>query len=70
MDRKTFVNQELSKILRITKPHLVKCEYLENNAYGEICRVHCENGYTYDICIEANSLSAIVCDVFNKMICK
>jgi hypothetical protein len=66
MDRKIFVEQELSRILKIAKPNLVKCEYVENE-YGEICRIHCENGYTYDVCIECNSLSAIVYDVFNKM---
>jgi hypothetical protein len=70
MDRKQFVEEELSRILKIAKPNLVKCEYAKNEFDEEICIVHCENGYTYDICIECNSLSAIVYDVFNKMMYK
>jgi hypothetical protein len=70
MEKKLFVEQELSRILSIAKPNFVKCEYVKDDIYGEICRIHCENGYTYDVCIEANSLSAIVYDVFNKMMYK
>lgn len=70
MERKEFVEIELSRILRICKPNLVKCEYIQDPMYGELCKVHCENGYTYNICIEANSLSAIVYDVFKQMMYK
>lgn len=70
MDRKQFVEEELSRILRIAKPNLVRCEYVVDKVNGEIVYVHCENGYRYKICIEANSLAAIVCDVFNKMVYK
>ncbi len=70
MDRKQFVETELSRILKISKPNLVKCEYAHNSYGDEICKVHCENGYMYDIVIEANSLAAIVYDVFRQMMYK
>lgn len=70
MERKKFVEEKLSEILRISKPNLVKCEYLHDSFGEEICRVHCENSYTYDVCITANSLSAIVYDVFKQMMYK
>ena len=69
MDRKEFVEQTLSEILRMAKPNLVRCEHLEKDE-DEFCRVHCENGCSYDINISYDSLAAIVLDVFNKMINK
>jgi hypothetical protein len=71
MDRKQFVEQELSRILKISKPNLVKCEYLQNEGINsETCRIHCKNGYIYDVSIGADSLCAIVYDVFKRMIYK
>lgn len=67
MDRKLFIEIELSRILNIAKPSLVKCEYLDEEN-GEVCRVHCKNGHTYDIRVEANSLAAIVYDVSKIML--
>ena len=77
-ERADFVKQ-CGELLRIAKPNLVKCELklgkdIKGNIHGvpllpdsEYVVVTAENGYTYNICVEANSLSAIAYDVFNQM---
>jgi hypothetical protein len=68
MDRKQFVEQEVGRILTITKPNLVRCEYINEGI--EVCRVHCENGHMYNVHIGGDSLSAIVYDVFKAVMYK
>lgn len=68
MSRKEFVEIELTRILNIAKPNLIKCEHIViDNDEGEICKVHCENGYNYKIDITGDSLAAIVLDIFEAM---
>ena len=75
--RKTFV-VKCGELLREAKPHLIRCElvwgkdippnplqyYVPNEEY---VLVTCENGYTYKLPIEGNSLCAIAAEVFVKM---
>jgi hypothetical protein len=77
-ERIAFVN-ELGELLRKAKPHLVKCELKlgsEIAVSAFMPRVHpaheyvvvtTENGYTYNICVEANNLAAIALDIFKAM---
>lgn len=69
MDKKSFIESELSRLLAIAKPNLVSCTY-EKELNEEYVVVHCDSGYIYKICISANSLAAIVCEVFTKMMYK
>ena len=78
-ERIKFVEQ-CGELLRISKPHLVKCELflgkdipytlpvgvsvLPNDEYAVVTA---ENNYHYAISIEASSLHGIACDIFNAM---
>ena len=71
--------QRCGELLRIAKPHLVSCELmlgkdipLKPCAHGyaseeEYVVVTCDNGYSYKICVEANSLAAIAGAIFSSM---
>lgn len=66
---KTELMNQMSILLQMVKPHLIKCEYVKpdleyDDAY---VIVTCENGHQYKIDVTANSDIAIVNDVFSKM---
>ena len=71
--------RKCGELLRIAKPHLVSCELKlgkdvlkkphepEHAPDEEYVVVTCGNGYTYKICVEANSLTAIAAIIFTSM---
>jgi hypothetical protein len=71
--------QKCGELLRIAKPHLLNCKlklgkditksphepgFMPNEEYVVVT---CDNGYTYKILVEANSLSAIAKAIFSDM---
>lgn len=70
MNKKDFVENELSSLVRKAKSHLVRCEYIVEDVHDEYVIVHCENGYKYKICVTANSLIGIAEAVVTFVICK
>jgi hypothetical protein len=80
-DRKHFV-ERCGELLRIAKPHLISCElvygkdifvneikkqyerYVPNDEYVVVT---CENGYSYKLPVEGNSLIAIANEIFGSM---
>lgn len=79
MDRAEFI-RECGRLLTIAKPHLVQTEYemgheILNRKNGKVrvfpdaeyAVVTCANGCEYYIDITADSLAAIVIDIFTKM---
>lgn len=62
--KKEFV-EKLSEIISSSKPNLVKTEYFYDNDGDETVVVTCDNGYTYTIDVTADSLAAIVTDVYS-----
>ena len=78
MTTKEEIVADCERLLRKTKPHLVKCELkygrdlpekpFERYHPEEQCiEITCENGYTYVLPIEANSHHAIVVEIFKSM---
>lgn len=82
---KTELMNQMSILLKMVKPNLVKCEivkgkdihvsdlmkdYERYNPDDDIVVVTCENGYTYKINVTCNSDISIVTEVFNKMVYK
>ena len=77
-NRVDFV-KKCGELLNIAKPHLINCELklgkdIKTNPFEtafaldeEYVVVLCDNGYTYKICVEANSLIAIATAIFNGM---
>jgi hypothetical protein len=76
-ERMEFVTK-CGELLRMAKPHLVSCELklgkdippslnLTLVPEDEYVVVTCDNGYSYKICVDGNSLSAIASDIFSKM---
>jgi hypothetical protein len=77
-NRSEFVHK-CGEVLKEAKPHLVSCELkygkdIKKTVVGErllpdeeYVIITCENSATYNVCVEANSLIAIACDIFNKM---
>lgn len=71
--------QKCGELLHIAKPNLISCELklgrdIPKKAYeplyvpdDEYVVVTCENGCTYKICVEANSLNAIAAAIFTSM---
>ena len=71
--------QKCGELLHIAKPNLISCELklgrdipVKSFETGyapdeEYVVVTCENGYTYKICVEANSLAAIAAVIFANM---
>jgi len=71
--------QKCGELLRIAKPNLISCELklgkdIPHKAYepcyapdDEYVVVTCENGHTYKVCVEANSLNAIAVAIFTSM---
>jgi hypothetical protein len=74
--------KKCGEILKIAKPHLVRCELklgkdIEDvqakrghpalHPEEEYVVVTCENGCTYNICVAANSLCAIASAIFSQM---
>ena len=74
--------RKCGELLCIAKPHLLKCELklgkeITDHVFrrgihplDEYVVVTCKNGHTYNIPIEANSLSAIAYDIFKEMMHK
>ena len=77
--------KKCGELLNIAKPNLVSCELKLGKdiidipaKFGhptiapdeEYVVVTCENGYTYNLCVEMNSLCAIASEVFSKMLHK
>jgi len=80
MDKQDFADK-CGELLTMAKPHLVKCEYRLGKDIlptqfrqvpddGEYVVVTCENGYQYYISVTADSLSAIMIDIFTAMMNK
>jgi len=77
VSRAEFV-RKLGELLNMAKPNLVSCELKQGKDISdewetfvpedEYVVVTCENGCTYKICVEANSLCGIANDVFSKML--
>lgn len=72
--RKMFV-EKLGELIAIAKPNLVRCEHIKVNEddvddQDEMVRVHCENGFYYDIDITADSEMAIISDVSKRIMYK
>ena len=77
MTRQEFV-KECGKLLNIAKPSLLSCElvlgrdmpkraathYIKEDEYVLIT---CENGYTYGLPVDGNSLVAIAEEIFSSM---
>ena len=72
--------QKCGEVLHIAKPNLIRCELklgkdITKKAHDETnyapddeyVVVTCENGFTYKICVEANSLNAIASAIFTSM---
>lgn len=80
-----FVAQ-MGDLLHAAKPNLVKCELFTGGTvplsdieiahgvrydpHAAVVLVTCENGYTYKVDVTADSLGAIVLDVFKAMVYK
>ena len=77
--RKAFV-QKCGKLLKEAKPHLISCElklgkdiasnfeaYVQDDVY---VLATCENGYSYKLPVEGNSLCEIAYTIFSKMLHK
>lgn len=62
--KKEFV-EKLSEIIRDSNPNLVVTEYFCNDYGDETVVVTCDNGYSYTINVTADSLAAIVTDVYS-----
>ena len=77
--------RKCGELLRMAKPHLISCEMklgkdIEDKyaKFGHPCIipedeyvvVTCENGFTYNLCVEGNSLCAIAEEIFSKMVHK
>ena len=74
--------KKCGELLYIAKPNLLNCELKlgkdipvkpYERDYGpddEYVVVTCDNGYTYQICVEANSLIAIATAIFTSMVHK
>lgn len=81
MDKREFV-EKCGELLNIAKPYLVSCKLVKGSEIkvSELMKqyerympdddyvlVSCENGHTYKICVEANSLAAIAEEIFRSM---
>lgn len=81
MNKAKFV-EKCGELLNIAKPHLVSCKLVKGSEIkvSELMKQHerympdddyvlvsCENGHTYKICVEANSLAAIAEEIFRSM---
>ena len=62
---KEFV-EKLGELLTMAKPHLVKCELIEDDCDKYVV-VTCETGYQYKIDVTANSAAATAAAVFHQM---
>ena len=79
--RAEFV-QRCGELLRTAKPHLVSCELILGKDVGEsqllnsyapddeYVVVTCENGGTYKLPVEGNSLCGMANAIFSKMLFK
>ena len=80
-ERIDFVRR-CGELLNTAKPHLLSCELklgkdIENKhtklgspsivSEDEYVVVTCDNSYTYNLCVESNSLCAIASEIFSKM---
>ena len=80
-ERINFVKR-CGELLHTAKPNLISCELklgkdIENKheklgypsivPKDEYVVVTCANGYTYNLCVEGNSLCAIALEIFSKM---
>jgi len=71
--------RKCGEVLRIAKPHLTSCELKLGkdirlgvgqppvHPEDEYVVVTCDNGYSYNILVEANSLGAIASAIFSQM---
>lgn len=74
--------KKCSEVLSMAKPHLVSCELKLGKDINDaparkfhsplhpeelFVVVTCDNGYKYNICVEANSLCAIASAIFSQM---
>jgi hypothetical protein len=69
--------QKCGELLRTAKPSLISCELklgksIKSNLMPdhEYVVVTCANEHVYTICVEGNSLAAIVVDIFTNMLHK
>ena len=58
--------EAMGNLLRMVRPHLVKCEHIIKND-DDIIEITCANGYKYQVFITANSEAATVAAVFDQM---
>lgn len=73
LEKKVFV-EKLNEVLNLAKPHLT-CEFklgeeIGKSEWDEYVVVTAINGYQYKICVTADSLAAIVEDVFRVIVTK
>jgi len=84
-EQRTEFVRKCGELLHTAKPNLISCELKLGkditDAHAKVGHptlvpdaeyvvVTCENGCTYNLCVEANSLCGIATEIFSKMLYK